>query len=103
MFDILYGISALELSEQYAIFGVLGVALIGLWYTWFLKKQVMANDSGSGNMVEVWTAIKEGAEVNTQTDNALQAVKVEATMASIIFLLPRIAAIAGFSPFSRCR
>ncbi|MBQ8750590.1 MAG: sodium-translocating pyrophosphatase [Alphaproteobacteria bacterium] len=62
MFDILYGISALELSEQYAIFGVLGVALIGLWYTWFLKKQVMANDSGSGNMVEVWTAIKEGAD-----------------------------------------
>ena len=43
MFDILYGISALKLSEQYAIFGVLAVALIGLWYTWFLKKQVMAN------------------------------------------------------------
>ncbi|MBE6462175.1 MAG: sodium-translocating pyrophosphatase [Alphaproteobacteria bacterium] len=62
MFDILYGISTLELSEQYAIFGVLGVALIGLWYTWFLKKQVMANDSGSGKMVEVWTAIKEGAD-----------------------------------------
>lgn len=62
MIDILYGISALELSEQYAIFGVLGIALIGLWYTWFLKKQVMANDSGSGKMVEVWTAIKEGAD-----------------------------------------
>ena len=62
MFDILYGISALKLSEQYAIFGVLGIALIGLWYTWFLKRQVMANDSGSGKMVEVWTAIKEGAD-----------------------------------------
>ncbi len=62
MFDILYGISALNLSEQYAIFGVLAVAFIGLWYTWFLKKQVMANDSGSGKMVEVWTAIKQGAD-----------------------------------------
>ena len=62
MFDILYGISALKLSEQYAIFGVLAVALIGLWYTWFLKKQVMANDAGSGKMVEVWTAIKQGAD-----------------------------------------
>lgn len=62
MFDILYGISALKLSEQYAIFGVLAVALIGLWYTWFLKKQVMANDVGSGKMVKVWTAIKEGAD-----------------------------------------
>ena len=62
MFDILYGISALKLSEQYAIFGVLAVALIGLWYTWFLKKQVMANNAGSGKMVEVWTAIKQGAD-----------------------------------------
>lgn len=62
MFDILYGISALKLSEQYAIFGVLAVALIGLWYTWFLKKQVMANDAGTGKMVEVWTAIKQGAD-----------------------------------------
>ena len=62
MFDILYGISALNLSEQYAIFGVLAVAIIGLWYTWFLKKQVMANDAGTGKMVEVWTAIKQGAD-----------------------------------------
>ena len=62
MFDILYGISALKLSEQYAIFGVLAVALIGLWYTWFLKRQVMANDAGEGKMVEVWTAIKQGAD-----------------------------------------
>ena len=62
MFDILYGISALKLSEQYAIFGVLAVAFIGLWYTIFLKKQVMANDAGTGKMVEVWTAIKQGAD-----------------------------------------
>ncbi|MBP5216091.1 MAG: sodium/proton-translocating pyrophosphatase, partial [Alphaproteobacteria bacterium] len=59
---MLYGISALKLSEQYAIFGVLAVAFIGLWYTVFLKKQVMANDCGTGKMVEVWRAIKEGAD-----------------------------------------
>ena len=62
MLDMLYGISALKCSEQYAMFGVLAVALIGLWYTWFLKKQVMGNDSGTGKMVEVWTAIKQGAD-----------------------------------------
>lgn len=62
MLDIFYGISALKLSEQYAIFGVLAIALIGLWYTMFLKKQVMANDAGTGKMVEVWTAIKQGAD-----------------------------------------
>lgn len=62
MFEMLYGISALRLSEQYAIFGVLAVALIGLWYTWFLKKQVMAHDTGTGKMVEVWTAIKQGSD-----------------------------------------
>ena len=62
MFDILYGISALKLSEQYAIFGVLAVAFVGLWYTLFLKKQVMSNDCGTGKMVEVWSAIKQGAD-----------------------------------------
>ena len=62
MFDIFYGISTLKLSEQYAIFGVLAIALIGLWYTVFLRKQVMANDSGTGKMVEVWNAIKQGAD-----------------------------------------
>ena len=62
MIDILYGISALKLSEQYAIFGVLAVALIGLWYTWFLKKQVMANETGTKKMNEVWIAIKQGAD-----------------------------------------
>jgi len=62
MLDIFYGISALKLSEQYAIFGVLAIALIGLWYTMFLKKQVMSNDAGTGKMVEVWTAIKQGAD-----------------------------------------
>ena len=62
MFDIFYGISTLKLSEQYAIFGVLAIALVGLWYTVFLRKQVMANDSGTGKMVEVWNAIKQGAD-----------------------------------------
>lgn len=62
MLDIFYGISALKLSEQYAIFGVLAIALVGLWYTVFLRKQVMSNDSGTGKMVEVWSAIKQGAD-----------------------------------------
>ena len=62
MFDMLYGIADLKIAEQYAMFGVLAVALIGLWYTLFLKKQVMAHDSGTGKMVEVWTAIKQGAD-----------------------------------------
>ncbi len=62
MLEMFYGISALKCSEQYAMFGVLAVALIGLWYTLFLNKQVMAHDSGTGKMVEVWTAIKEGAD-----------------------------------------
>ena len=62
MFDMLYGIADLKLSEQYAMFGVLIVAFIGLFYTLFLNRQVMAHDSGTGKMVEVWTAIKQGAD-----------------------------------------
>ena len=56
-----YGISDLQLSEQYALFGVLGMAVIGLLYTLFLRKQVMAHPTGDDKMVAVWSAIKEGA------------------------------------------
>ncbi|ACC98384.1 Inorganic pyrophosphatase [Elusimicrobium minutum Pei191] len=56
-----YGMSGLHLYEQYAIFGVLGVAVLGLFYALFLKRQVMAHPAGDAKMQEVWGAIKEGA------------------------------------------
>lgn len=57
-----YGIGDLQASEQYALFGVLAMAVIGLLYTLFLKKQVMAHPTGDEKMLEVWNAISEGAD-----------------------------------------
>jgi K(+)-stimulated pyrophosphate-energized sodium pump len=52
----------LTLFEQTAIWCVLGVALLGLWYAVFLRKQIMREDAGTPKMKEVWTAIKDGAD-----------------------------------------
>ena len=56
-----YGISALRTFEQYALFGVLFIAVLGLLYALFLRKQVISEDAGTPEMLKVWGAIKEGA------------------------------------------
>lgn len=56
-----YGISSLRPFEQYALFGVLFIAVLGLLYALFLRKQVLREDTGTPDMLKVWTAIKEGA------------------------------------------
>ncbi len=55
---------ALGLSafEQFAIWAVLGVALLGLAYALFLRQQVLAEDKGTEKMQEVWGAIRDGAD-----------------------------------------
>ena len=56
-----YGISSLRPFEQYALFGVLFIAIAGLLYALFLRRQVMREDAGTAKMQEVWGAIREGA------------------------------------------
>jgi K(+)-stimulated pyrophosphate-energized sodium pump len=41
---------------------VLGIAIMGLAYALFLRKQIMAEDKGTDKMIEVWNAIREGAD-----------------------------------------
>ena len=56
-----YGIASLRPFEQYALFGVLAIAIAGLLYALFLRRQVMNEDAGTAKMQEVWGAIREGA------------------------------------------
>ncbi len=56
-----YGISSLRPFEQVALFGVLAIAVAGLLYAWFLRRQVMREDAGTPHMQAVWGAIREGA------------------------------------------
>jgi K(+)-stimulated pyrophosphate-energized sodium pump len=48
--------------ETYALFGVLGVAILGLAYAYFLRSQTLRGDKGTEEMQRVWNAVKEGAD-----------------------------------------
>jgi K(+)-stimulated pyrophosphate-energized sodium pump len=50
------------LFERIALWAVLGIALLGLGYALFLRRQVMAKDKGTQKMQEVWNAIRQGAD-----------------------------------------
>jgi K(+)-stimulated pyrophosphate-energized sodium pump len=47
--------------ETFALFGVLFVALLGLAYAVFLRRQIMVEDKGTSEMQGIWNNIKEGA------------------------------------------
>ncbi len=52
----------MTLFETYALFGVLGVAILGLAYAVFLRWQILQEDKGTQEMQDVWQSIKEGAD-----------------------------------------
>lgn len=49
------------LFEGIALWVVLGIALLGLAYALFLRRQIMGEEKGTPKMIEVWESIKEGA------------------------------------------
>ena len=55
-------LQGLAFFEKIAIWSVLGVSLLGLLYALFLRRQIMREDKGSAKMLEVWNAIREGAD-----------------------------------------
>jgi K(+)-stimulated pyrophosphate-energized sodium pump len=52
----------LNTFEQFAIWSVLAVAILGLLYAVFLRSQILREDKGTPKMIEVWNAIREGAD-----------------------------------------
>jgi K(+)-stimulated pyrophosphate-energized sodium pump len=52
----------LNTFEQFAIWSVLAIAIIGLLYAVFLRGQILREDKGTPKMQEVWNAIREGAD-----------------------------------------
>lgn len=47
--------------ETIAVWSVLGIAILGLVYALFLRRQILNEDKGSEEMQVVWEAIREGA------------------------------------------
>ncbi len=52
--------------EQVALYAVLGVAILGLLYALFLRRQILREDKGTPKMQEVWGAIRDGADAYLQ-------------------------------------
>ncbi len=58
----MYAMAGLSTFEIISIWGVFGVALLGLLYAVFLRGQTLREDKGTPKMQEVWDAIREGAD-----------------------------------------
>ena len=58
----MYAMQGLTTLEAIAIWSVLGIAILGLLYAVFLRKQILREDKGTPKMQEVWNAIREGAD-----------------------------------------
>ncbi len=48
--------------EHAALWVVLGIAVLGLAYALFLRRQVLREDKGTDKMKEIWMAIRKGAD-----------------------------------------
>ncbi len=53
--------SLLTPAEQLMIWAILGIAILGLAYALFLRKQILREAKGTKAMQEVWEAIRDGA------------------------------------------
>ncbi len=59
MFRGLIGLSAFE---QTAVWTVLLIAIFGLVYALFLRREILAQETGTDEMRRYWNFIREGAE-----------------------------------------
>ena len=58
----MYHFESITSFEVISIWAVFGVAIVGLLYAVILRKQILAKDTGTEKMQEVWNAIREGAD-----------------------------------------
>lgn len=58
----MYLMPGIETYEKIAIWAVFAVAILGLLYANFLRRQILKEDMGTEKMQEVWGAIKDGAD-----------------------------------------
>ena len=86
--------------ETVAVWAVLGVAIVGLVYAVFLRRQILREDKGTPEMLVVWEAIRQGADayLNRQLRTILPfvAVLTVALFLSVYIVPPSIEALERF-------
>jgi len=92
---------ALDLFEKLVLIGVIIVAIISFIYSWWLKQDVMKQDTGTKEMKEVWSAIKEGADAylwkQLKTILPIVAILTVALFLSVYLVQPSKAAVSEFT------
>lgn len=90
--------------ETIAVWLVLLIAILGLLYALFLRRQVMAQPKGTAKMIEVWDAIRVGADayLSRQLKTILPfiAILTVALFLSVYIVPPTAEAIERFASMS---
>ncbi len=77
--------------ERVAIFSVLGIAVLGLLYALFLRNQILKEDKGTRAMLDVWNAIREGADayLRSQLNSILPLIAIlTLALFASVFIVP---------------
>jgi K(+)-stimulated pyrophosphate-energized sodium pump len=95
------GLTTLEIV---AVWSVLGAAVLGLIYALILRRQILREDKGTEKMLEVWDAIRLGAEayLNRQLRTILPfiAILTVALFLSVYIVPPTREALERFDGYS---
>ncbi len=100
----MFGLMNATSFEVIAIWSVLIVAFLGLGYALLLRTQIMRQDKGTPKMIEVWTAIREGADayLSRQLKSILPIIIILTGVLfySVYVIPPSDEALQRFSKFS---
>lgn len=90
--------------ETIAVWAVLAVAILGLVYATFLRRQILREDKGSTEMIEVWDAIRQGADAylsrQLRTILPFIAILTLALFLSVYIVPPSAEALERFEQYS---
>ena len=100
----MWGLINATLFENFAIWGVLFIAFLGLGYALLLRTQIMRQDKGTPKMQEVWNAIRLGANAylsrQLKTILPLIFILTGVLFFSVYIIPPTDEALQRFSRFS---
>lgn len=95
------GLTSFEIGAIWAVFGI---AILGLGYALLLRKQTLAHDMGTPKMIQVWSAIRDGANAYLARQlRSIIPIVVVLTVAmyfSVTIAPPSLEALERFSEFS---
>lgn len=93
--------------ETIAVWLVLVTAVLGLVYALFLRRQILLEDKGSAEMIEVWDAIRQGADayLNRQLRTILPSIAVLTVVLflSVYIVEPSAEAVERFAGLPESR